>query len=267
MMVPGRNGVFYDRAGQPWQASVVRIVSNPISVREAFWAPYRRVSKMISDQVQKFAAAQDKAVDARAGSGIADATKTITAPPPAAPVTVKVTPPASSPAAKPAAAPARAAAAGAPAVAAGSAAPVGPAPAFDIARFAGIFAAIGLALGAIGTALAAIVSGLLALPLWKLPLVVAGIVALISGPSMLLAWFKLRRRNLGPLLDANGWAVNIRARINLPFGASLTQLPQRPAGALLAGSDPFAEDEVAWKRWLVVAFVLLAAFAGVVYWH
>ena len=50
-------------------------------------------------------------------------------------------------------------------------------------------------------------------------------------------------------------------------GASLTQLPQRPAGALLAGSDPFAEDEVAWKRWLVVAFVLLAAFAGVVYWH
>jgi hypothetical protein len=267
MMVPGRNGVFYDRAGQPWQASVVRIVSNPISVREAFWAPYRRVSKMISDQVQKFAAAQDKAVDARAGSGIADATKTITAPPPAAPVTVKVTPPASSPAAKPAAAPARAAAAGAPAVAAGSAAPVGPAPAFDIARFAGIFAAIGLALGAIGTALAAIVSGLLALPLWKLPLVVAGIVALISGPSMLLAWFKLRRRNLGPLLDANGWAVNIRARINLPFGASLTQLPQRPAGALLAGSDPFAEDEVAWKRWFVVAFVLLAAFAGVVYWH
>ena len=275
MMVPGRNGVFYDRAGQPWQASVVRIVSNPISVREAFWAPYRRVSKMISDQVQKFAAAQDKAVDARAGAGTADATKTITAPPPAAPVTLKVAAPLPKATAKPAAptlAP-RAGAAGAGGAAAAApgaaapAAPAAPAPAFDIARFAGIFAAIGLALGAIGTALAAIVSGFLALPLWKMPLVVAGIVALISGPSMLLAWFKLRRRNLGPLLDANGWAVNIRARINLPFGASLTQLPQRPVGALLAGSDPFAEDESAWKRWLVVAFVLLAAFVGFVWWQ
>ncbi len=266
MMVPGRNGVFYDRAGQPWQASVVRIVSNPISVREAFWAPYRRVSKMISDQVQKFAAAQDKAVDARAGAGIADATKTITAPPPAAPVTLKVAAPLPKPAAKPAA-PAPRAAAGAAAAAPVAAAPAAPPPAFDIARFAGIFAAIGLALGAIGTALAAIVSGFLALPLWKMPLVVAGIVALISGPSMILAWFKLRRRNLGPLLDANGWAVNIRARINLPFGASLTQLPQRPASALLASSDPFAEDEGAWKRWLVVAFVLLAAFVGLVWWQ
>ena len=84
MMVPGRNGVFYDRAGNPWHASVLRIVTNPISVREAFWAPYRRVSRMISEQVQKFAAAQDKAVDARAGSGLSDATKMLSAPPRAA---------------------------------------------------------------------------------------------------------------------------------------------------------------------------------------
>ena len=274
MMVPGRNGVFYDRAGRPWHASVVRIVANPISVREAFWAPYKRVARMISDQVQKFASAQDKAVDARAGTGIADASKTLTAPPPAAPVTLRVTAPAAKPAAAPAARPAAAGAApAAPAAPAAQAAATAPAPAapapapFDIAKFAGIFAAIGLALGAIGTALAAIVTGFLALPLWKMPLVVAGILALISGPSMILAWLKLRRRNLGPLLDANGWAVNIRARINLPFGATLTQLPQRPATALLAGSDPFAEKGVAWQRWLVVAFVLLAAFVGVVWWQ
>jgi hypothetical protein len=257
MMVPGRNGVFYDRAGQPWQASVVRIVSNPISVREAFWAPYRRVSKMIGDQVQKFAATQDKAVDARAGAGIADASQTLTAPPASASKAAK-------PAAK-AAAPASKAAGTAAAAAPATAPPA--APPFDIAKFAGIFAAIGLAIGALGTAMAAIVTGFLSLPLWKMPLVVAGIVALISGPSMLLAWLKLRRRNLGPLLDANGWAVNIRARINLPFGASLTQLPQRPASALLSGSDPFAEEGVAWQRWLVVAFVLLLAFAGLVWWQ
>ena len=41
---------------------------------------------------------------------------------------------------------------------------------------------------------------------------------------MLLAWLKLRRRNLGPILDANGWAINSRARINVSFGAAMTEL-------------------------------------------
>jgi hypothetical protein len=220
MMVPGRNGVFYDRQGRDWHASVTKIVANPISVREAFWMPYRRIAKMVSDQVQKFAAEQDKAVDAKAAAGSADMAKRAAAP--AAPAT-----------------------------------PAAPAP-FDIARFAGIFAAIGLALGAIGTALAAVVSGFLALAPWKMPLVIAGIVLLISGPSMLLAGFKLRRRNLGPLLDANGWAVNIRARINIPFGSALTSVAALPPGARRSLVDPYADRRVRWGPWLAGAVALLA---------
>lgn len=249
MMVPGRNGVFYDRQGQAWHASVVRIVTNPISVRQAFWAPYQRVAKMIGEQVQKFAAAREQAVDAQASAGVTQGMKTVTAPPPAAQA------PAAAKAGSPTAKPAAAASPGA-----------GPTP-FDVGKFAGIFAAIGLALGAIGTALAALVSGFLALPAWKMPLVVGGLVLLISGPSMVLAWLKLRRRNLGPLLDANGWAVNIRARINLPFGASLTQLPQRPASAVLANSDPYAEPGPRWGLWITAVVVLLAGFAALVYWR
>ena len=65
-------------------------------------------------------------------------------------------------------------------------------------------------------------TGLLSLRLWQMPLAIAGVLLLISGPSMLLAAFKLSRRNLAPLLDANGWAINTRARINIPFGTSLT---------------------------------------------
>jgi hypothetical protein len=97
-----------------------------------------------------------------------------------------------------------------------------------------------------------------------MPLVLAGVVLLISGPSMLLAWFKLRQRNLGPLLDANGWAVNTRARINLPFGASLTGLAQLPPGARRSMIDPFAD--VAMPPWqkgliaLVIACLLYLAF-------
>ena len=83
-----------------------------------------------------------------------------------------------------------------------------------------------------------------------MPLVVLGLLLLVSGPSMLLAWLKLRRRNLGPLLDANGWAVNIRARINLPFGAALTRVAQLPSGASRTLTDPYADKALPWGRWL-----------------
>ena len=217
MMVPGRNGVFYDRQGRDWNASVVKVVEAPISVRQAFWSPYRRVGRMIGEQLQKFAAARDKAVDERAAAGVADA---------------------GAKAAAPAAAP----------------------QAFDIAKFAGIFAAVGLALGAIGTALAAVATGFLSLPAWQMPLVVIGVLLLISGPSMLLAWFKLRQRNLGPLLDANGWAVNTRARINIPFGAALTGVAALPPGASRSLADPYAEKQRPWGTWMFLLIVAVIAF-------
>ncbi len=220
MMVPGRNGVFYDRAGRDWNASVIKVVEAPISVRQAFWAPYKRVARMIGDQIQKFAAARDKDVEARSAAGVTQVGTQAEAPADGARQQ-----------------------------------------AFDIAKFAGIFAAIGLALGALGTALAAVVSGFLGLPAWQMPLVVLGMVLLISGPSMLLAWLKLRQRNLGPLLDANGWAVNIRARINIPFGASLTGVAALPAGSERSLHDPYADKANPWP-WLV----LLAVLLGAVFW-
>ena len=97
-----------------------------------------------------------------------------------------------------------------------------------------------------------------------MPLVLVGIVVLISGPSMLLAWLKLRQRNLGPLLDANGWAVNTRARINIPFGTSLTQVAQLPPNAERALSDPYAEKKAPWGWYgAILAVLLLAVFAWV----
>ena len=225
MMVPGRNGVFYDREGRDWSASVAKVVEAPISVRQAFWSPYKRIGRMISDQIQKFAAARDKAVDDKAAAGVADAGAKAAAP---------------------------------------AAAPAAPAAPFDIAKFAGIFAAIGLALGALGTALAAVASGLLSLPAWQIPLVVVAVFLLISGPSMLLAWLKLRQRNLGPLLDANGWAVNTRARINIPFGGALTGVAALPPGASRSLSDPYAEKQRPWGTWF---FLLLLVVIAVVLWR
>ena len=225
-LTTGRNGIFYDRNGVDWDAHVIRLVEHPISVREAFWTPYRRIGKMISDQMQKMAASRDKAMEEKAAAGVGSAaTKVETAAP--APAGAPATPPVP----------------------------------FDIAKFAGIFAAIGLAIGAIGTALAAVAAGFLALKWWQMPLAVVGVMLLVSGPSMVLAWFKLRKRNLGPLLDANGWAVNTAANINIAFGTVLTQLAELPAGAERSLTDPYAAKKHRWVWWLL----LIAGVAGAVW--
>jgi len=129
--------------------------------------------------------------------------------------------------------------------------------AFDAARMAGIFAAIGLAIGAIGTAVASVVTGFLNLTWWQMPLAVAGIILLVSGPSMLIAAMKLRNRNLGPILDASGWAVNTRLKVNIPFGTALTAVAALPPGAQRSLSDPYAEKRKPWELYIGLAVAVL----------
>ena len=229
-LMVGRNGVFYDRQGRDWKASITKIIDHPISLRQAFWSPYKKLARMVAEQLQKIAASKATAVEGKLAETAATAAKKIDVAPgrPAAPV---------------------------------AAAPATPPPPFDVGKFAGIFAAIGLAVGAIGTAAASVVTGLLSLKFWQVPLAVAGLMLLVSGPSMAVAGFKLRSRNLGPLLDANGWAVNARARINIPFGTSLTHLAELPEGAECSLTDPYAEKKQSWKPYAIVAGLLILAFA------
>ena len=229
-LMVGRNGVFIDRDGNDWDAQIVRLVEHPISLRQAFFAPYRRVARMVSEQVQKFAANRAAAAEQKAAISIVET------------------------ATRPGAAPAPAAKPGAPA----PAAPTTPPP-FDVAKFAGIFAAIGLAVGAIGTAIASVITGFLGLKWWQMPLALLGILLIVSGPSLLIAWFKLKSRTLGPLLDANGWAINARAAINLPFGQSLTHLAKLPVGAERALTDPYAEKKTPWGLYATLAMLLGAS--------
>src|SRR5690606_17542896 len=132
---------------------------------------------------------------------------------------------------------------------------------FDIARFAGIFAALGLAVGALGAALASMVTGFLGLKAWQMPLALLGLMLVISGPSMAMAFFKLRNRNLGPILDANGWAVNARARINIPFGTELTRVARLPEGAERSLRDPYAEKSAPWKLYFFLGILVALALA------
>jgi hypothetical protein len=98
----------------------------------------------------------------------------------------------------------------------------------------------------------AVVTGFLGLKWWGMILALLAVILLISGPSMLLAYLKLRRRNLAPVLNANGWAVNAHAFVNITFGATLTKLAKFP---FVKGRDPLADKKYPW--WKKVLWILL----------
>ena len=212
-LVTGRNGLFIDRKGRDWDATITKIIDNPISLRQAFWSPYKKFIRMIEEQVAKRAAAADAEANTKLAStaeSAANADKNK-----AAPKKIDV----------------------------------------------GTVAALGVAVGAIGGALATLATGLAKLEPWQLPLVVLAAMLIISTPAVVIAWLKLRQRTLGPILDANGWAVNGRVQINIPFGTALTEQATLPAGATRSLKDPYAEKK-GGRRTAIAVVILLLVLLG-----
>jgi hypothetical protein len=117
-----------------------------------------------------------------------------------------------------------------------------------------------MAFGMIGTALSGLVESLKGLGVLKLVGVFIGIMLVISGPAMILAWLKLRRRNIAPLLNANGWAVNAASKVSIPFGETLTDAAKFPKMKL---KDPFAKKGLApWKKFVITLSVVIVVAAG-----
>jgi hypothetical protein len=212
-LMVGRNGVFVDRKAKDWEATITKVIANPIGLRQAFWTPYKKAVRLIEERVARRAAEADAAGTTKL-AGVAD--------------------PAAATAPKPAdaTAPGR----------------------FDV----GTIAALGVAIGGIGAFATAVLAALFGLG-WWMPIGILGAMLAISGPSMLLAYIKLRRRNLGPLLDASGWAINALTRINAPFGAALTDVAALPHGARRAAYDPYADKRRPWRFYVTVAIVVVLA--------
>jgi len=225
-LMVGRNGIFYDRKGRDWDATITKIIDNPISIRQAFWAPYKKAIRMIEEQVTAFAAAKEKEAEARVLAATTTATGAATGAKPPVPAAV------------------------------------------DVGKMVGIIAALGVGAGAVGTLFGGLVSGFIGLqPWWAKVLAVVGVFLFISGPSMLLAALKLRQRTLGPVLDANGWAVNGRVRVNIPFGTALTGIKSLPKNSTRSLDDPFEDKQARLRRRLITAAILIAGLALLVARH
>ena len=209
-LMVGRNGIFYDRKGRDWDATIMKILASPISIRQAFWAPYKKFVRFIEEQITKRAAAADADTANQLNSAAALAA-------------------------------------------------ANPSKKIDI----GTVAALGVAFGSIGTFIGLIfgkIMDVVQLGPFAILGALLGVVAMISGPSMLLAFIKLRKRNLGPILDANGWAVNAKAKINVPLGTSLTAVAALPPGSQRELKDPFEEKKSPWPKLIVLALVIYVVF-------
>ncbi len=214
-LMVGRNGIFYDRKGNDWDATITKVIENPISIRQAFFAPYKRFVRLLEEQIAKRAAA----ADVSAGTKLQSAAQQVATADQGAPAPAKAE-----------------------------------ATKFDLALITGI----GVAIGSIGAFVSTLLGKFFDLGRW-VPLGLVGVMLAISGPSMLIAWLKLRQRNLGPILDANGWAINGRVHITVPFGGALTDVASLPPGSERSLVDPYAEKRRPWKLYCFLVAVLVLA--------
>ena len=213
LLIEGRNGVFIDNEGNDWDANVVKMITKPISIQQAIWAPYQRIGRLITEQINKWASNKDANLEKTSTQAVQN-----------------------------------------------------PESKFDIGKSVGIFAAIGLAIGAIGTALATIFQAIFSLTWWQFPLVILGLFLIISGPSVILAWLKLRRRTLGPLLEASGWAINGQVKINLLLGGLLTSKAELPANAKRNLTDPLKKRNKKARIIFWSAILLGVVIVGTAFW-
>jgi hypothetical protein len=198
---------------------VTSITDNPISIRQAFWSPYKKFIRFIEEQVAKRAAAADAEASSQLASAAEKTANVDKAPPP-------------------------------------------PPKKLDLAVITGI----GVAIGSIGTFASMVFTKFLDVPTWKLPLIVVGLMLVISIPSMVIAWLKLRQRTLGPILEGNGWAVNGRVKINIPFGSALTDIAVLPPGSHRSLTDPYEDKEAAKQKRRAIAIVVLVVLAATAIW-
>ncbi len=220
----GRNGVFYDLDGSDWEATIVKVDSHDISLREAFWSPWRKIGGMISQQVNKLLASKQDSALGNISTKIEKSAKS-----------------------------------------AGTGA-IEPPKKVDGAALASSVAALGIAVGMVGAAIGGLLSAIAGIPLWKTAIGLIVAILAVSTPSVIITWFNLRSRNIAPILNASGWAINRPLKFSFKLAAIWTCLAKIPERSVVSHTDPFA-DRNHWRGIIAMAVIIAAAIAGYFVWN
>lgn len=223
----GKNAVFYDREGKDWDARVVQVVDNPISLAESAWAPFKKIGEIVTTQIQKLTAARQAEFEKSVSANLTNMDRSLHEK--------------------------TAAHAAAPAPSGGN--------------IGGLMAGGGVAIAAISSSIAYLAQTLSKIHDIYILYTIMVIAFFIIGPSMLLGFLRLRARDIGMILEAGGWAINGKMRINLRLASELTQVGQLPPGSIRI--DHAYVDHRARRRrrlfWLCFA-LFTACVLGFVWW-
>lgn len=222
----GKRGVFFDVNGREYDARVVRIIENPVSFKETLLAPFKALGRLIVGKIEAISGSAQKELESTV-SRTADQVQT------GVQQTVRE----------------------APEQTAGAAAQQGaqaetPQAAQSNRRDLLVGASVSVA--ALSSAFAFITKTLAGLKISTiLAAVVVGLV-LVFLPSAIVAFLKLRKRDLSAILEGSGWAINVRMRLTRRQRAQFTRREPYPADA---SGTPRA-------RWIGVVLGLAAVAAA-----
>ena len=198
----GKRGVLFDLSGQEWDTRVIKVVENPVNLGEAMVAPFKRLAALIASTAERITAGTEQQLQTQ----ITQATTSLEA-------GIKE-------------------GIAAPAATAAPAEPVQPAPAAPQARSGGglrdLMLAGSVMVAALGTSFAFIAKTFSEMGLWDVLAAVGVGLAIILVPTTLIAYVKLRRRNLSAVLEGSGWTINAPMPLTPGLRRLIVQKPPHP---------------------------------------
>lgn len=201
----GKRGVLIDVNGIEWDVRVVELVVQPISVKQAVLAPFRRAMQFIEGKVEGLSTTREKEMETGLGKRIEETEKAGTR--------------------------------GVQSLAAGTSAAAPAAAPTDGARRRDMLIGGSIAVAALGSAWAFIAKTLTQLGWMEIVIALAGSALVVVVPTSIVAILKLRRRNLGALFEAGEWAINEQLKISARLSRLLTQRPTFPDGTVKERHD------------------------------
>ena len=108
----------------------------------------------------------------------------------------------------------------------------------------------GIAVAALGSAVAYMTKTIAGLQWWEVLVGLASALFAVVLPISIIAFVKLRRRDLSGVLEGSGWAINARMRLTRGLARFFTQRPKYPQGAR-------GVRRVRW--WMIAAAIIVVA--------
>ena len=238
----GKHGVFFDTDGVIYDAVIRDIAEQPVSIKEAFLAPFYRFADFISKQTEKIFNTRNAEVQ-KSMSAELNKSQLATVP--------KVPPAPGQKAPVPAAAPASAVP------------PSAPATGSNISM---LLMGGGIGLAALGSSVAFIAKSLQNVSFTTILSVLIGIVVIFGGPSVIIALIKLFNRDLSRFLESCGCAVNHPMRLSRKMGLIFTFVPSRPAGSISLVDPVDVFHPVRKKGRSVLIIIIVLALLGGAGW-